>query len=91
MRLELSKAARKQLLKLPSYIVRKFALWADLVQNEGLTAARAIPGFRDHALKGTWLGYHAVRLSDAYRAIYIVHSDGLIETVLVEEVNKHDY
>jgi len=68
-----------------------FALWADLVQNEGLTAARAIPGFRDHALKGTWLGYHAVRLSDAYRAIYIVHSDGLIETVLVEEVNKHDY
>jgi hypothetical protein len=32
-----------------------------------------------------------VRLSDAYRAIYIIHSDGRVETVYVEEVNKHDY
>jgi hypothetical protein len=32
-----------------------------------------------------------VRLSDAYRAIYIIHSDGRVEAVYVEEVNKHDY
>jgi hypothetical protein len=32
-----------------------------------------------------------VRLSDAYRAIYIVRSGGSVETVYVEEVNKHDY
>ena len=25
------------------------------------------------------------------RAIYIVHSEGSVETVYVEEVNKHDY
>ena len=91
MRVSLSKTARKQLAKVPAHIVRKFALWMDLVQFEGLDAARAIPGFRDHALKGTWQGHRAVRLSDAYRAIYILRSDGLVETVYVEEVNKHDY
>jgi mRNA-degrading endonuclease YafQ of YafQ-DinJ toxin-antitoxin module len=87
----LSKTARKQLAKVPAHIVRKFALWMDLGQFEGLDAARAIPGFRDHALKGTWQGYRAVRLSDAYRSIYILRSDDSVETVYVEEVNKHDY
>lgn len=63
----------------------------DLVREEGLDAARAIPGFKDHALKGKWKGYRAIRLSQAYRAIYTVLDDGSIETVFVEEVNKHDY
>ena len=91
MRVELSKIAKKQLGKVPVHIVRKFALWADLVRFEGLEAARAVHGFRDHALKGTWQGYRAVRLSDSYRAIYTVHRDGSVEAVYVEEVNKHDY
>jgi toxin HigB-1 len=90
-KVELSKTARKQLTKAPGHIVRKFALWVDLVRFEGLEAARAVPGFRDHALKGEWQGYHAVRLSEAYRAIYTKHSDGTVEAVYVEEVNKHDY
>lgn len=77
--------------KLPAHIVRKFALWVDLVRIEGLEAAREVPGFRDHALKGQWQGYRAVRLSDSYRAIYIVRSDEAVETVYVEEVNKHGY
>lgn len=51
---------------------------------------RAVPGFRDHSLKGEWQGYRAVRLSDAYRAIYTIHSEGWVEAVYVEEVNKHD-
>jgi toxin HigB-1 len=66
-------------------------LWVDLVRFEGLEAARAVRGFRDHALKGQWQGYRAIRLSDAYRAIYIVRGQGVVETVYVEEVNKHDY
>jgi mRNA-degrading endonuclease YafQ of YafQ-DinJ toxin-antitoxin module len=61
------------------------------VQFEGLDAARALPGFRDHALKGVWQGYNAVRLSDAYRAIYTLREQGRLEIVYVEEVNKHDY
>jgi proteic killer suppression protein len=85
---ELSRTAKKQLTKVPAHIVRKFALWVDLVRIEGLEAARAVPGFRDHTRKGEWQGYRAVRLSDAF---YIIHSDGRVETVYVEEVNKHDY
>jgi proteic killer suppression protein len=90
-KVDLSSVARKQLARLPEHIVRKFALWTDLVQSEGLDAARAIPGFRDHALKGEWRGYRAVRLNEAYRAIYIVRKDGSVSAVHVEEVNKHDY
>ena len=91
MKVELSKTARKQLTKVPTHIVRKFALWVDLVSVEGLEAARAVPGFQDHSLKGKWQGYRAVRLSDAYRAIYTIHSEERVEAVYVEEVNKHDY
>lgn len=91
MRVALSGTARKQLAKVPPQIVRKFALWADLLRVDGLEAARAIHGFRDHGLKGEWQGYRAIRLSQAYRAIYIVREDGNVETVYVEEVNKHDY
>jgi proteic killer suppression protein len=87
----LSHTAQKQLTKVPPHILRKFALWVDLVRFEGLEAARAVRGFRDHALKGKWAGYHAVRLNDAYRAIYIVRAQGRVEALLVEEVNKHDY
>lgn len=91
MELELSRTAKKQLSRVPTHIVRKFALWADLVRFEGLDAARAVPGYRDHALKGQWQGYRAIRLSDSYRAIYIVRAGDVLETVYVEEVNKHDY
>lgn len=91
MRVDLSATAEKQLRKVPAHIVKKFALWVDLVTSEGLAAARAIPGFRDHGLKGDWKGYRAIRLSEAYRAIYQERVDRTVETVYVEEVNKHDY
>lgn len=90
-RVVLSDTASKQLAKVPLHIVKKFALWVDLVTTEGLAAARAIPGFRDHSLKGDWKGYRAIRLSQAYRAIYQGRRDGSVEAVYVEEVNKHDY
>ena len=91
MHVELSSTAEKQLAKIPEHIVRKFALWVDLVSVEGLPAARAIPGYRDHVLKGEWKGYRAIRLSAAYRAIYQERQAGTIRLVHVEEVNKHDY
>ena len=91
MDVELSNKARKQLTKVPAYIAKKFVLWVDLVRIDGLDAARAIPGFRDHALKGEWQGHRAIRLSDSYRAIYIILENGSVEAVWVEEVNKHDY
>jgi toxin HigB-1 len=88
---ELSSTAEKQLAKIPGHIVKKFALWVDLVSVEGLAAARAIPGWRDHALQGEWKGHRAIRLSAAYRAIYQERRAGMIHLVYVEEVNKHDY
>jgi addiction module RelE/StbE family toxin len=90
-RVELSSTVQKQLAKIPGHIVTKFALWVDLVSGEGLAAARAIPGYRDHVLKGQWKGYRAIRLSAAYRAIYQERQAGSIHLVYVEEVNKHDY
>ena len=90
-RVELSNTAEKQLAKVPGHIVKKFALWVDLVTVEGLAAARPIPGYRDHGLKGEWKGYRAIRLSDAYRAIYQEQQTGTVHAVYVEEVNKHDY
>jgi addiction module RelE/StbE family toxin len=66
-------------------------LFEDLVSVEGLAAARAIPGYRDHGLKGEWNGYRAIRLSAAYRAIYQQRQAGTICVVYVVEVNKHDY
>jgi hypothetical protein len=30
-------------------------------------------------------------MAERVRAIYILHSDGRLETVFVEEVNMHDY
>lgn len=91
MKVQLSKIARKQLAKVPPQILRKFVLWADLVRDEGLEAARAIPSYGDHALRGQWEDYRSIRLSQAYRVIYIVKEDDTIETAFVEEVNKHDY
>jgi addiction module RelE/StbE family toxin len=88
---ELSSTAEKQLAKMPEYIVKKFALWVDLVSVDGLATARAIPGYRDHVLKGEWKGYRAIRLSNSYRAIYQERQAGSIQMVYVEEVNKHDY
>lgn len=48
------------------------------------------PAFATTRSKGEWKGYQAVRLSQAYRASSIVKADQSIETVFVEEVNKHD-
>jgi addiction module RelE/StbE family toxin len=91
MRVELSSTAEKQLAKVPGHIVKKLAVWVDLVCAGGLAAARAVPGYRDHGLQGEWKGYRAIRLNAAYGAIYQERRDGTIHFVHVEEVNKHDY
>jgi len=50
---------------------------------------RRLPGFRDHALKGEWMGARSSALSRQWRVIYAVRGDEL--TVFVLEVNPHDY
>lgn len=88
---EISKKAQKQLKKLPQQIVRNLQVWVYAVITSGLEEVRKIPGYHDEPLKGEREGQRSIRLNRAYRAIYEIKSDGSIEFVSVEEVNKHAY
>lgn len=52
---------------------------------------KKVPGYHDEALKGKRSGQRSIRLSKAYRAIYVIDQGGKIEIVKVLEVNKHEY
>jgi toxin HigB-1 len=86
----ISAQARRDLKKLPMNIVDKLEFWISLVQSTGLEEVRKIPGFHDEPLRGERTGQRSIRLSKAYRAIYIVvkHEVRFAE---VQEVNKHRY
>ena len=89
--ISLAKQAERDLRRVPSYIAEKFQLWADLVENEGLQAARKIPSFHDEPLRGKRKGQRSIRLNKVYRAIYLERCGGTLELIEVQEVNKHDY
>ena len=76
---------------MPLHITGKFQIWVDLIETEGLRETRKIKSFHDEPLKGVRKGQRSIRLSKAYRAIYIECIDGNIEFLEVQEVNKHDY
>ena len=94
-----TRTAQKQLRKVPRHIVRKFEGWVVLVTEEGIEAARKIPGYHDEPLVGDREGQRSIRLNRSYRAIYeecqdIAGEDDdevVIEFVSVEEVINHDY
>lgn len=86
-----SKKVEKQLDKVPDYIASKFRDWAVAVEAEGLPEVRKLPGFHDEPLKGERRGQRSVRLSRAYRAIYLEGREGQVRIVEVIEVNKHEY
>lgn len=90
-KVKLSKLAQKQLKKLPRHIVENLAAWVDDVENVGLLETRKILGYHDEPLKGDREGQRSIRLSKAYRAIYIMKKDKKIEFISIEEVTKHDY
>lgn len=87
----LTKPAKRDLLNVPLHIVKKLQSWIDKVENDGLNVAKKIPGYHDEPLKGKRAGQRSIRLSKAYRAIYILDLEGKVEIVKVLEVNKHDY
>ena len=90
-RVNLAKSAQKQLRKLPRHIVENLAAWVDDVETRSLEEVRKCPGYHDEPLHGNRQGQRSIRLSRAYRAIYIIKDDGDIEFVSVEEVSKHEY
>ncbi len=87
----LSKAAKHDLKKLPAYIAIKLFEWIEAVSHDGLLEVRKIKGFHDEPLKGNRKGQRSIRLSKAYRAIYVIGDDNRMDIVEVIEVNKHDY
>ena len=88
--------AQKQLKRVPRQILRKFEGWVVLVTEEGIEAARKIPGYHDEPLSGDRLGQRSIRLNRSYRAIYEeCQADDdeslVVEFISVEEVMNHDY
>ena len=86
-----SRLAEKQLRKLPRHIVIHFDLWVKTVEEEGLRIMTAIPGYRDHALKGELQGLRSVSLSRSYRVIYSIDESKKPIIIEIIEVNKHVY
>ncbi len=91
MKVGVSSKAAKQLKKVPDPIRIKFEYWCDLINFIGLLEARKYKGFHDEPLRGKRKGQRSVRLSKAYRAIYIEVDKERYEIIEVIEVNKHEY
>ena len=89
-RVVLSTRAKKQILSVPQHVALKLAAWVEAVETTGLETVRRVPGYHDEPLKGNRRGQRSIRLSLAYRAIYVIRDEQL-EFVSVEEVSKHDY
>jgi addiction module RelE/StbE family toxin len=84
-----SKAASKALQRAPKNVKKNWDVWLGIVEQSGPVGLRAIKGFHDEALSGTWQGWRSSRLSIEYRLIYRVQQSDL--QVYVERVSKHDY
>ena len=84
-----NKKAQKQLKKLSNHIVMKLRKWAEDVEEFGIKEIRLIPGYNDELLQGKRAGQRSIRLSKAYRGIYIEYKKTV--TIKVIEVNKHEY
>ena len=86
----LSPRARKALVKIPDYIQIKLYGWAEEVERFGLEHVRTAKGYHDESLKGVRRGQRSIRLSRAYRAIYVVEK-GEMRIIEILEVSKHKY
>jgi proteic killer suppression protein len=87
----LSRRAQKDLRSAPHHVATKLLYWVGEVEAKGLEETRKQPGFHDEPLKGRRRGQRSIRLSRAYRAIYVIRRDGSAELVSIEEVSRHDY
>lgn len=83
-----SKHVDKQFNKLPVFIVKKFYAWVTMISISGVIETRRSVGLHDEPLKGNRHSQRSIRLNNAYRAIYIEHSNNILEVI---EVSKHEY
>lgn len=90
-KIELTRGAQKDLVKVPIYIKEKLLIWVDSVERMGIDKMRVIPGYNDESLKGSRKGQRSIRLNKAYRAIYTENEESEIVIISILEVNKHEY
>ncbi len=83
--------AEKDLKRIPKFIADKLDAWIENVETDGIDETRRIPGYHDEPLKGDRKGERSIRLSRAYRAIYIEMMEKELRVITVLEVHKHDY
>lgn len=90
-RIEEHRQADKELSsgRTPSEILKRYEKWKDIAALSGPQGLRAIKGFHDEALSGTWKGCRSSRLNDQWRVIYRVAADALL--VQVVRVTPHNY
>ncbi len=84
-----SKVAEKNIDKLPKNILEKYEFWRNIVQVSGPEGLKEFKGFKDHALKGDWVGHRSSYLNASYRVIYLIDKSEV--KVFVIDVNNHDY
>jgi proteic killer suppression protein len=82
---------KKTLKIIPAHILRNLQRWAMQVEMLGINEVRKIPGYHDEPLKGKRKKQRSIRLSRAYRAIYTEYKSEGINTISIEEINKHEY
>ena len=75
--------------RVPLEIQKRYEKWKDIVALSGPVGLRAIKGFRDESLSGTWSGYRSSRLNEQWRVVYNVSA--AIVLVRVFRVTPHDY
>jgi hypothetical protein len=57
----------------------------------GMNEVTKTPGYHDEPLKGKRNGQSSIRLSKAYRVFYTEFKYEGINTISIEEINKHEY
>lgn len=84
------KKVEKQLTKLPIAIVEAFATWRMSLYFVGMQETRKTKGYHDEPLQGERFGQRSVRLSRAYRLIYIQYKEEIV-VIKVIDISKHKY
>ncbi len=90
MEIIISRAALKQLKKLPTNVSDSLYYWITTVKTLGLYETRRISGYHDEPLRGDRIGQRSIRLNKSYRAFYFVNQHTEIIITIIE-VNKHEY
>lgn len=87
----LSKAAQKDLKRIPRHILILLDLWVEIIETEGYSTMQKIRGYRDHSLLGERLGQRSSSLNRCWRIIYQLDEQTNSLTIEILEVNHHDY